>query len=83
MKSAVFAKSVRLSGKTSKYSFLLTKYFILSDKWPAKSSKSTMITYRTVLQNWVLSSKNLQLKKDFTKTESELKIKSLSIEQIL
>ena len=59
-KLIVFRKSVSLSDKASKISFCLTKYFILSVKCPAEITKITIIMYRTILQNWVLSCKKLQ-----------------------
>ena len=56
----VLTKSASLSVRTSKISFCSTKYFILSDKCPAEITKITMMIYRTVLQNWVLSYTKLQ-----------------------
>ena len=52
-------KSAGLSVKTSKISLSLTKYIVFcqSNIRLAKITEITMITYRTVQQNWVLSCK--------------------------
>ena len=63
----VFTKSAGLSVKTSKISFCLTKYFILSDKCLTEITKNyngklvRLVFHRTDLQNWALSYKNCSL----------------------